>query len=318
MDRFNAVLKIANKQTNLCFGLISLLTAGGEQIFSLVLFKCPCNELNFLYGMVFLLVPALALLLLAYILSRKMWKMMTGFCQPGTYASCCKRMSHCLRIIFQISTTALVAPSSWIAVALLNGNYFECAMTGVNVSDYSERLCGGATSLIQCRKELPKFPCGGGSSVNDRQVVLLTLRARSQILGWLLIASVMLSNILLTCLARCTSPVSYLQLKFWRVYSQEEKNLMDSYTMKHAKELAERNLESFFEQTMPRHVITPSSKDWENISTLYKFSTKDYYYSTLHKYVETGMVRMASLKSAESPADNPAVLNFVDEAGMGL
>ncbi|XP_061145749.1 calcium homeostasis modulator protein 6 isoform X2 [Syngnathus typhle] len=278
MDRFNAVLKIANKQTNLCFGLISLLTAGGEQIFSLVLFKCPCNELNFLYGMVFLLVPALALLLLAYILSRKMWKMMTGFCQPGTYASCCKRMSHCLRIIFQISTTALVAPSSWIAVALLNGNYFECAMTGVNVSDYSERLCGGATSLIQCRKELPKFPCGGGSSVNDRQVVLLTLRARSQ----------------------------------------EEKNLMDSYTMKHAKELAERNLESFFEQTMPRHVITPSSKDWENISTLYKFSTKDYYYSTLHKYVETGMVRMASLKSAESPADNPAVLNFVDEAGMGL
>ncbi|KAM9806827.1 calcium homeostasis modulator protein 6 isoform 2-T2 [Syngnathus typhle] len=278
MDKFNAVLKIANKQTNLGFGLISLLTAGGEQIFSSVLFKCPCNELNFLYGMVFLLVPALALLLLAYILSKKMWKMMTGFCQRGTYASCCKRMSHCLRIIFQISTTALVAPSSWIAVALLNGNYFECAMTGVNVSDYSERLCGGATSLIQCRKELPKFPCGGGSSVNDRQAVLLTLRA----------------------------------------HSQEESNLMDSYTMKHAKELAERNLESFFEQTMPRHVITPSSKDWENISTLYKFSTKDYYYSTLHKYVETGMLRMASLKSAESPADNPAVLNFVDEGGMGL
>ncbi|XP_049586272.1 calcium homeostasis modulator protein 6 [Syngnathus scovelli] len=318
MDKFNAVLKIASKRTNLGYGLISLLTAGGEQIFSSVLFKCPCNELNFLYGMVFLLVPALALLLLAYILSKKMWKMMTGFCQRGTYASCCQRMSHCLRIIFQISTTALVAPSSWIAVALLNGNYFECAMTGVNVSDYSERICCGATSLIQCRKEIPKFPCGGGSNDNDRQAVLLTIRAHSQILGWLLIASVMLSNILLTCWARCTSPVSYLQLKFWRVYSQEESNLMDSYTMKHAKELAERNLESFFKQTMPQHVITPSKKDWENISTLYKFSTKDYYYSTLHKYVETGMVRMASVKPAESPTDNPAVLNFVDEGGMGL
>ncbi|XP_077382361.1 calcium homeostasis modulator protein 6 [Festucalex cinctus] len=318
MDKFNAVLKIANKQTNLGFGLVSLLTAGGEQIFSSVLFRCPCNELNFMYGMVFLLVPALALLLLAYILSKKMWKMMTGFCQRGADFSYWKRMCHCVKIIFQISTTALVAPSSWIAVALLNGSYFECAMTGVNVSDYSESLCGGATSLVECRKELQMFPCGRGSSVSDREAVLLTLRAHSQILGWLLIASVMLSNLLLTCLARCTSPVSYLQLKFWRVYSQEESNLMDSYTMIHAKELAERNLESFFKQTTPQHVITPSNKDWEKISTLYKFSTKDYYYSTLHKFAETGMKRMISVKSVESPADNPAVLNFVDEGGMGL
>ncbi|XP_061531425.1 calcium homeostasis modulator protein 6-like [Phycodurus eques] len=121
-----------------------------------------------------------------------------------------------------------------------------------------------------------------------------------------------------TGLAGCTSPVSYLQLKFWRVYSQEESNLMDSYTVTHAKELAQRNLESFFKQTMSQHVITPSNKDWEKISTLYKFSTKDYYYSTLHKYVETGMMRMASVKSDESPSDNPAVLNFVDEVGMGL
>ncbi|XP_057690480.1 calcium homeostasis modulator protein 6-like [Corythoichthys intestinalis] len=318
MDKFNAVLKIANKQTNLGFGLVSLLTAGGEQIFSSVLFRCPCNELNFLYGMVFLLVPALALLLLAYILSKKMWKMMTGFCQDGTNICCWKRMLHFLKIIFQISTTALVAPSSWIAVALLNGNYFECAMTGVNVSYYSERLCGSANSLVECRKDVPTYPCGGGSSGNDREAVLLTLRAHSQILGWLLIAFVMLSNLLLTCLARCSSPVSYLQLKFWKVYSQEESNLMDSYTSIHAKELAERNIESFFKQTSPQHIITPSNKDWEKISTLYKFSTKDHYYSTLHKYVETGMMRMASFKSAESPSDNPAVLNFVDEGGMCL
>lgn len=93
---------------------------------------------------------------------------------------------------------------------------------------------------------------------------------------------------------------------------------MDSYSMIHAKELAERNLESFFKQTMPQHVITPSNKDWEKISALYKFSTKDYYYSTLHKYVETGMMPMASVKSTETPADNPAVLNFVDEGGVGL
>ncbi|XP_057691348.1 calcium homeostasis modulator protein 6-like [Corythoichthys intestinalis] len=318
MEKLNALLKIANKQTNLAFGLVSLLTAGGEQIFSSVLFRCPCNELNFMYGMVFLLLPAVALLLLAYILSQKMWKMMTGFCRNRTNFCCWKKMLHFLKTVLKISTTALVAPSSWIALALLKGNYFECAMTNANVTYYKERFCGGANSLVECQTEVQTFPCGGGSSANDREAVLLTLRAHSQILGWLLIALVMLSNLLLNCLARCTSPVNYLQLKFWRIYSHEESKLMDSYTLIHAKELAERNIESFFKHSSPKHIITPSNKDWDKISTLYKFSTKDHYYSTLHKYVDTGMIQMAAFKSAESMSDNPAVLNFVDKGRMCL
>lgn len=134
----------------------------------------------------------------------------------------------------------------------------------------------------------------------------------------------MLTNLLLNCVAWCSSPISYLQLKFWRAYAQEESDLMDSYTAQHAKELAERNLTCFFNQKPPEHIITPSNKDWEKISSLYKFSNKDHYYSTLHQYVETcqdtdsGMMRMASVRSADSADDNPAVLNFVDEGRMAL
>lgn len=99
---------------------------------------------------------------------------------------------------------------------------------------------------------------------------------------------------------------------------------MDSYTAKHAKELAERNLKSFFKQTPPDGIITPSNKDWEKISHLYKFSTKDNYYSTLHRYVENcpgpdDAMRMASVKSNDTPAiDNPVVLSFVDDGRMML
>lgn len=99
---------------------------------------------------------------------------------------------------------------------------------------------------------------------------------------------------------------------------------MDSYTTKHAKELAERNLTSFFKQTSPVNIITPSNKDWEKLSSLYKFSTKDQYYSTLHQYVENchvsdgGVMRMISVKSTESTDNNPAVLNFVDEGRITL
>ncbi|XP_029307628.1 calcium homeostasis modulator protein 6 [Cottoperca gobio] len=328
MDKFKTVVNIANKQTNLGFGLVALLTAGGEQIFSSVVFSCPCNHLNFLYGTVFLLVPALALLLLGYILSKKTWKLLTGLCQQQRRAKLklcrLRKLAVAGTVLCQVSTTVLVAPSSWIAVALLNGNYYECAMTGTNVSVYNKHLCG--ENNLQCQQELHRFPCGPGSRVlqDERQGVLLTLRAQSQILGWLIIASLMLFNLLLTCVARCTSPISYLQLKFWRSYVEEESNLIDSYSTKHAKELAERNLKSFFNHKLPENILTPSNRAWEKISSLYKFSTKDHYYSTLHRYVEDWqetnnvMMRMASVKSSEPADDTPAVLDFVDDGRMSL
>lgn len=128
----------------------------------------------------------------------------------------------------------------------------------------------------------------------------------------------MLSNLLLTCLARCNSPISYLQLKFWKAYAHEENDLINSYTTTHAKELAERNLRSFFNQSAPEPVKTPSKKDWEKISSLYKFSNKDHYYSNLHRYVESHqdtegseMMRMGSVTS-DGPDIAPAALAFVD------
>ncbi|XP_017286657.1 calcium homeostasis modulator protein 6 [Kryptolebias marmoratus] len=311
MEKFKTVLNIASKQTNFGFGAVALMTAGGEQIFSSVAFRCPCNELNFYYGMVFLLVPALALLLLGYILSKKTWKLITGLLYHRAKLCKWKNVTATSMAFFQISATALVAPSSWIAVALLNGNYYECAMTGINVTAYNHHVCREKITEVDCMKKLHKFPCERG---NDE--VLRTLRAESQILGWLVITSIMLSSLLFICIARCTSPISYLQLRFWRVYAQEESDLMDLYTNKHAKSLAERNLNSFFNQAAPEKIITPSNKDWEKISSLYKFSTKDHFYSTLHQYVETGSesgteMRMLSVRSNES-TDNPAVLHFVD------
>ena len=129
----------------------------------------------------------------------------------------------------------------------------------------------------------------------------------------------MLFSLLLTCVARCTSPISYLQLKFWRAYSQQESSLFDSHAAQHAKKLAERNLESFFNQTEPQDIITPSNKAWEEISSLYKFSTKDHYYSTLHCHVEKdhqetdNELKNFSIKSHESVHITPAAISdFVD------
>lgn len=146
---------------------------------------------------------------------------------------------------------------------------------------------------------------------------------KSQILGWLLISCILVGNLFLTCVARCNSPISYLQLKFWRSYAQEENNLMDSYTGTHAKALAERNLKSFFQQLPPEPIVTPSNQAWQEISGLYCFSTKDHYYSTLHKCVEKHQgaineTRMDSVRSVDRTDRHPAVLSFVDEGRMML
>ncbi|XP_029360915.1 calcium homeostasis modulator protein 6 [Echeneis naucrates] len=324
MEKFKTILNIAHKQTNLGCGLVALLTAGGEQIFSTVVFRCPCSELSFLYGLVSMLVPALALLLLGYILNKRTWKLLTGVCHREAKLSCWKMLATTWVIFFQISTMALVAPSSWIAVALLNGNYFECMMTGINASAIKEHLCEKVTSPAKCTDHLHGLPCATDIiPTADRDEVLLSLRAMSQIAGWLLIASIMLCNLMLTCLGRCMSPISYLQLKFWKVYAQEENNLIDSYTSKHAKELAERNLKSFFDRKFPEPIHIPSNRDWENISSLYKFSPKKQFYSTLHQYVEncqttdSGVIRMASVQSQED-TDIPPVLAFVDGASSTM
>lgn len=171
---FKTAVAIVHKQTSMGLGLVAL-TAGGEQIFSTVVFSCPCNQLNFLYGLVFLLVPALALLLLGFILSENTWKVLTGMCQePRRW----RRLFTAGSVLCRVSCIALVAPCSWIAMALLNGKYYECAMTGTNVTAYIKHLCGDK-SLDQCQQELSSLPCLGPKE--DRQRVLITLRADSQV-----------------------------------------------------------------------------------------------------------------------------------------
>lgn len=179
MEKFQTILKIATKQSNFGFGLVALITAGGEQIFSSVAFKCPCNELSFIYGLVFLVVPALALLLFGFILSKKTWKLTTGLCHRKTKLCKWRNLKSMGLSVFQISACALVAPTSWTAVALLHGSYYECAMTGANFSSYRQDLCRGVNSEVKCQTELQKFPCEKAG--NGREEVLRNLRAQSQV-----------------------------------------------------------------------------------------------------------------------------------------
>lgn len=175
MEKFKEVLDLQSKHRSaLGYGLVTLLTAGGEKIFSAVVFQCPCTATwNLPYGLVFLLVPALTLFLLGFALSARTWRLLTGCCS--------RRAGFRLRSVFvcaQLSATAALAPLTWVAVALLGGSFYQCAVSG------SERLapylCKGRDP--SCIAKLPQVPCNKQEA--EMQEILSQLKAQSQVRLW--------------------------------------------------------------------------------------------------------------------------------------
>uniref|UniRef100_A0A8C3M6C6 Uncharacterized protein n=1 Tax=Geospiza parvula TaxID=87175 RepID=A0A8C3M6C6_GEOPR len=261
-------------QTTLSFSIVSLLTAASERIFSSVVFKCPCNSENLVYGYSFLLVPAFVLLLLGYMMNTRTWRLFTGMCSPEKHLQYCswRTWAHFCQLFVPMTVKVSVAPFTWIAVALLGANFYECAASGSNMT--AHLFCKNNTNYSQ--EQLYKMPCDEELSA-----------AMSSLIGWFLIASIMTVALISTCVTHCFAPVSYLQFKFWKIYSRKEHKHFEIKAKEHATKLAERNTNCFFEATDPAPFHTPSNKDWQKVSVSYTFNPQEQYYSMLHKYVNT-------------------------------
>ncbi|XP_040094382.1 calcium homeostasis modulator protein 6 [Oryx dammah] len=308
MEKFREVLNLHLKHRHaLGYCLVSLLTVGGERIFSTTVFQCPCSAAwNLPYGLVFLLVPALVLFLLGYLLSASTWRVLTACCSRG-----CKERRRGAWVCLNISATALVAPLTWVAVALLGGTFYECAASGTKLA--ARYLCEDPNS--NCSALLPLVPCQQAQAPDVNQKELQRrLTAQSQVSGWILIAIVIIVLLIVTSITRCRSPVSYMQLKFWEIYLQQEQQIFKSQATEHATQLAKENIKCFFECSHPQEFNTPRTKAWQKISSLYTFNPKEQYYSTLHKYVNKKQENQSSTSSEEG--EMLCVLNFVESTHM--
>ncbi|XP_066036604.1 calcium homeostasis modulator protein 6-like [Chamaea fasciata] len=309
MDVFQKILDFCMRhQTILGCSIVSLLTAASEYIFSSAVFKCPCNSKNMLYGASFLLAPAFVLLVLGFMVNASTWHLLTGKCSAekhreyspwGTSACFCQ-------VLVPMIAKALVAPLTWIAVALLGADFYECAASGSSLIERFYCKDNGT----DCRNQLLKMPCDKELSANFTSE-WLSLHAQSQLIGWFLIASIMVWVLISTCVSRCYSPVSYLQLRLYEIYSKKEEEVFESKCKEHAQKLAERNTNYFFECTGQAKFHTPSTEEWHKISTMYTINSKAPYYSLLHQYVNTR--RGNSTKFKEQNQDHIDYAN-VDEA----
>lgn len=119
-----------------------------------------------------------------------------------------------------------------------------------------------------------------------------------------MIVTTALLSLLTTCCASCQSKVSHLQLMFWRVYAQKEKEQLEQIFQLYATKLSERNLKCFFENKEPEMIPLPDFQAWEDASQLHSFSSSKQHYSTIHRLVEEGQKEISE--------ERETMLDFVD------
>lgn len=184
MDSFKTVLRfLTDQKATIGYGFMAILTIGGERIFSMVSFNCPCNlGQNFAYGITFLLGPAVVLFTVGLFVSSRLWRLYTGCCLNPTKLCPRGNCLHCCAMLLKILGGACVAPIMWLCVALLNGTFYECAVSGLDDNLVVPLLCKNKTRL--CREELARVPCGRSKlPTNENMELLLMFRAQSQVRG---------------------------------------------------------------------------------------------------------------------------------------
>ncbi|XP_053565127.1 calcium homeostasis modulator protein 4 [Bombina bombina] len=281
-------------------GLVALLTVGGQQLFSFFAFSCPCSDRkNLNYGLAFLGVPALILLIVGFVFNDNTWRLFTASTtdyslQERSAQSLLMRYKLICFVLGNILGRALVAPITWLAVTLLNGSYYVCAASeyaSVEQFDFFKKM-----SPDDRRNLLAKFPCVQLVPANlstIREEVLLELKYQSQVAGWLLVAVVTVAIFIILCVARCCSPLTYLHLRYWTNYVNNEQNLFEQTADQHSKIYAMQNIKKFFGFLPGSKNITeiriPSRWDWRAISglDLLKVVTDEHCnYSLLHTWAE--------------------------------
>ncbi|XP_077072759.1 calcium homeostasis modulator protein 5-like [Siphateles boraxobius] len=287
MDSFKTVLRFLTIQkSTIGYSFMAILTIGSERIFSVVSFQCPCNRVqNFSYGLTFLLGPAVVLLAIGLFVSTRLWRLYTGCCLNPMKLCPRGNFVGCLSVFVKVLTGACIPPIMWLTVALLNGTFYECAVSGLDENMVVNIFCQNKTSM--CREELPRVPCSKSQlPPNENMELLLMLRAQSQVLGWSIIIISAIVALIGTCFKNCRSQVSYLQLTFHRIYMAKEREKFETFAEDYATKLAERNLKSFFDNKCPEQFNFPNHQAWEKISAVYTFKKSEQYYSTLQRYVE--------------------------------
>ncbi|XP_054975186.1 calcium homeostasis modulator protein 2-like [Sorex araneus] len=272
-------------------GLVALGTTGGQELFSLLAFQCPCAPVqNFWYGLMATWAPVLLLFFISIILNNQTRNLVDG-CR-------CFRIKQCPCILYSIVGRAAVAPLTWSVISLLRGDAYVCAFSEF-VDPSSLTAENESFPLSHATQILARFPCGESPDnlSGFREEVSRRLKFESQLLGWLLICTVAVVVFLIKCLKACCLKLSYHQEDYRARYLANEKQIFRLTAEAHSLALAANNVKQFFgfvalskrDQALmdkfPKQG-TDRSLPWDKINDSSKYQEKPEIppYSSLHKW----------------------------------
>ena len=225
-----------NSKRSLLYGSMAAIAIGLEELFESVVFNCPC-EGHFAYGLAFLCVPALFLLLPGILLEKDLWRYPRRTNKDEKRTVILRYLKKTFATL-DVFTRASIAPVAWLVLSFLQQQYYTCAYFGPPL-DKEETMRKNTSDKCQ-------FALG----VRSKQLEE-SYKIRSQIAGWsimLIIMSILFTSI---CIRRCLNKGKRLRMPSLEYYQHlEAKEALEQFHTK-AKELAKqkaaKNIEVLFQ-----------------------------------------------------------------------
>ena len=144
--------KIVEKSKTFKDGLMavaaSLITLAAERSIEATLFRCPCEPIQRqLYSSLFIAIPTVILLFVGIAFNMKVWKLITGCWSTKK----CRCSTVGWKNFCSILAFAVISPTTWIILTLIDGDYLACAWTQVAYEDIVNVTCI-PVSMHDCKK----------------------------------------------------------------------------------------------------------------------------------------------------------------------
>ncbi|XP_070543681.1 calcium homeostasis modulator protein 5-like [Ptychodera flava] len=287
---------LAENKTSIQNVVVILLVFGGEAVFEVVVFKCPCHPVHrIFYSWMFIVGPAFTLFVIGVVVNNKTWKIITGCCRaPNGCIEFCKPRNYCdggCCGLIGVSVRALVGAVAWIFIAFMSSVYYACAMTTAECEDGDDS---------------PKL--------NDTDMAV------SQTIGWCTLVGSSFFLLLSLCHWRMCDRYTHEHREYRDLYKDIERQAFIKMSKKEAEKQVNETLEMFFEQEVLRWKDQDSGKKvhnaWSKVSLVGSDYLADFGYTTLHEWaISQGMKNCDNEQGSEGQLNKSESGIISDEIG---
>uniref|UniRef100_A0A670XY48 Calcium homeostasis modulator 3 n=1 Tax=Pseudonaja textilis TaxID=8673 RepID=A0A670XY48_PSETE len=250
MDRFQMVFQyFQSNSESVTNGICGLLALASVKIYTIFDFNCPCLvKYNMAYGLGIMFIPPVALFLCGLIINRQFVMMLAEWRRPTGDRT--KNPSIIRYMCSSVMQRAMIAPTVWILVTLLDGKCFVCAFSSSIDPEKFPDFAANITSYDALQHFLAKIPCKHDELMRNntsRKAVSRYLKCCSQVFGWSLLLILIVMAFLARSLQPCFNHAAFLQTRYWSNYIDLEQKIFEETCCEQTRDFAHKCILHFFD-----------------------------------------------------------------------